>query len=574
MKKFLCLCNIIITTVLCFGNIFKTNEIYIVTTNLTDKYNTKVVVDLSTGIDLKRLNKDSQHVDAFVDKFTNIRKLTVAIPVIKPVIEITPIQKLTVNPLLRFETCKNFSTINTPTLNDFNIDFPTINTLTINDFNIDLQTEIQTSSTVNNLMKLVPISVDSQIRTAFDISNIDVQTVNVEQLISNIMSLTKFSPSVINVENKSKTCSSILVVDSSKFSIDVTDQTFSELEEMKIIYDYEQSFTNSQKNIVRLCDLQRLNESNYKKWINIFLQNKKCNIKQIKNRKIRKIIAEAWIYQNRYNSNVKQNMLKNLAFFKNKKYTAVLVRFDCTEDINLLTQMIDDIKSAGFEVFATYVGQDNLRPRWNPYIDPEVIESYISKIVPKCTGFLLNWRTTSNHVRILPIEFFNYICNTLRVYNDKILIYGEVYYGKIDPIRMVSMVYTTPENITGVVINNMGYYDYNITHIVNELFACAVPGYSKLDKLGQVIGYGPYYCSRQCNNILTIEEEYEYKQITEDLFKDTGYGTVTLSHDGVDDNYTNLIADPASSKWNDTTDNILYDTKLQKSVELKPTNND
>ena len=91
--------------------------------------------------------------------------------------------------------------------------------------------------------------------------------------------------------------------------------------------------------------------------------------------------------------------------------------------------MVDDIIDAGFEVFGTYVGQDNLQPTWNPYIDPETIEEYFALLAPKFTGFLLNWRSTSSHVKILPIEFFNYICNTVRKHNSQVLIYGEVYYG-------------------------------------------------------------------------------------------------------------------------------------------------
>lgn len=61
-------------------------------------------------------------------------------------------------------------------------------------------------------------------------------------------------------------------------------------------------------------------------------------------------------------------MLKNLDFFKSRGYGAVLVRFDCLEDKDKLVEMVDDIKAAGFEVFGTYVGQDNLKPAWNPYI--------------------------------------------------------------------------------------------------------------------------------------------------------------------------------------------------------------
>lgn len=199
--------------------------------------------------------------------------------------------------------------------------------------------------------------------------------------------------------------------------------------------------------------------------------------------------------------------------------------------------MVEDITSAGFGVFGTYVGQDNLCPRWNPYIEPETIEEYFQALAPKMQGFLLNWRSTSNHVKILPVEFFNYLCTTLRKSNSRILIYGEVYYGRIDPLGGTStLVYTVPENVTGVLINNMGYYGYNITYIVNSLFTSIVPNYKKIDKIGQVIGYGPYYCSRpEFNANLTLEKEYNYKSKVETAFMRTGYGTVTMSHDGVDD---------------------------------------
>ena len=129
---------------------------------------------------------------------------------------------------------------------------------------------------------------------------------------------------------------------------------------------------------------------------------------------------------------------------------------------------------------------------------------------------------------------------------------------------MTTLVYTAPKNVTGIVINNMGYYGYNTTYIVNSLFATAVPNYRKMDKLGQVIGYGPYYCSRpDFNANLTVDQEYKYKADVEAAFNRTGYGTITMSHDGVDDNFTKIVAGHSSEKCcYDTTDNILYDTKL------------
>ena len=80
--------------------------------------------------------------------------------------------------------------------------------------------------------------------------------------------------------------------------------------------------------------------------------------------------------------------------------------------------MVDCIRDAGFGIFATYVGKDGRKQKWNPYIEPEILESYIAMVAPRCTGFLLNWRGTSSHTRLLPNEFFNYMCTTLRKHNS------------------------------------------------------------------------------------------------------------------------------------------------------------
>jgi hypothetical protein len=44
-------------------------------------------------------------------------------------------------------------------------------------------------------------------------------------------------------------------------------------------------------------------------------------------------------------------------------------------------------------------------------------------------------------------------------------------------------MYNIPENITGVVINNMGFSNYNHVYIINKLFAKIVPNYKNIDKI-------------------------------------------------------------------------------------------
>ena len=535
----------------------------IVVTNLNDKLRTRVTIDNSTGIDIRRLNLDSIHADKHKSRYTTVKNMSVDVPSTRRVVMVTPLST-------RGEDGKSIRVDNTY-VDSYAVRKLDTKNILINDLSVK-------NIFINDLSPSIFYLDEGRLNiigskgksSPFDIEKLKLSPMEVKRLEANLLAVKKLKPTVINVTDASSV-SSIMVIDNSRFNVEITEDTYAELAEMKLIYSFEQDYNESLKTEVKLNDVRKLDRQMYIKWINILAANKKCSILPIKNKKPRKIIGEAWLYEDRYSSKVKANMLKNLAFFKDKGYGAVLVRFDCTEDKEKLVKMVDDIKEAGFEVFGTYTGRDGQKPAWNPYIDPAVLEEYFALLAPKFTGFLLNWRVTSNHVKILPIEFFNYMCSILRKSNSQIFIYGEVYYGIIGPLHMTTLVYTAPENITGIVINNMGYYGYNTTYIVNNLFTSAVPNYRKMDKLGQVIGYGPYYCSRQEYNAhLTLDQEYKYKDNVETAFKRTGYGTITMSHDGVDDCYTSLIADPSDEKhYHDTTDNILYDTKIWKELERK-----
>lgn len=549
-------------------------------TNLTDKLRTQIEYDKSTGIDIRRLNLDSIHTDKHKSRYTTLTDMSVKMPVLKRILPIKPL-------MIKDETCCNIKVkdmyvnmyaVRRADTKNMLIDATKTRNVLVNDLNpliiylnsgklslVNVKNIVVDNLSINrsltiDMARIMPLSVPSLHLTGAE----------VKKLEANLLAVSCLNPTVLNVIDASSV-SSILVIDNSQFKIEVTDETYAELAELKLIYNFEQNYNESLKGEVKLTDVRRLERNMYIKWINLLASNKVAKIEKIGNSIRRKIIGEAWIYENRYGPAVKENMLKNLTFLKSKGYDTVLVRFDCTENLEKLSKMIDDIKDAGFGIFMAYVGQDNLEPRWNPYIDPGTLDRYFAETAPKCDGMLLNWRSMSSHVKVLPIEFFNYLCNTVRKYNGKILIYGEVYYGRIDPLQMTTLIYTAPENITGIVINNMGYYGYNTTYIVNNLFANSVPGYKKLDKLGQVIGYGPYYCSRnEFNAHLTLDQEYDYKAKVETAFRRTGYGTITMLHDGVDDNQTSLIADQADEKhWHDTMDNVLYDMKILKALEAQ-----
>ena len=541
--------------IIAFGQDSGQEASQIVVTNLSDQFKTQVIFDKSTGMDIRRLNLDSIHADKHKSRHTTVRSLAIDVP--------KPNSILMVKPIWTKDESGKMVRVNDTYVNTYALRKSDKKNIFINRSKTKnlLVQDLSPSAFYLNRSRNSGAGIKQT--TGLLDNDINVASLDLDPIVD--IKIQELSPSLVKITDSSS-ITSVMVIDNSRYNIKVTDETYAELAEMKLIYNFEQSYNESIKAKVKLNDVRKLDRKQYLNWIRLLADNKKCSIKLIQNTEKRKIIGEAWILNGNYSTSVKENMLKNLKYLRSRGYDTVLVRFRCSEDIDQLKQMINDIKDDGFEIFSTFVGLDYEEPLWNPFIEPKTIEKYINEIAPLCTGYLLNWRSTSNHVKIIPIEYFNYLCHILRKANDKILIYGEVYYGNIDPLRMRTLIYTAPENVTGVIINNMGYYGYNITYIVNNLFATSVPGYRKMDKLGQVIGVAPYYCSREATKIpdLTLEKEYSYKAKVEKAFSRTNYGTITLLHDGVDDNQTRLIAEPGSPKWSDTTDNILYDTKIWK----------
>lgn len=101
-------------------------------------------------------------------------------------------------------------------------------------------------------------------------------------------------------------------IDGSAFNVEVTDDTYAELAEMKLIYSFEKGYSDDAKSTAKLVDVRKLERASYVKWINLLASNKTCKIEFINNNVRRKIIGEAWILDGRYDSTVKKNMLENL----------------------------------------------------------------------------------------------------------------------------------------------------------------------------------------------------------------------------------------------------------------------
>lgn len=455
--------------------------------------------------------------------------------------------------------------------------------------NDSLHTEITYDAATNIDIRLVEIrslDIDLTISNKFsltwcsprklsveklDAAQIVVEKVEVEYLTPEKVEVELLSPGKVEVADAHS--AKLLVVDNSMFKVFWSADTFAELDQMKKAYQFGASYGGSGS--PRMKDLEKLygfsNLQMYYKWLNKLWDNKTLEISKIKPTGLFKLIGEAWIYSNKWDQAVKEQFERNLQWTKAKGYDAVLVRFDCNEDMTNLLEMIQVIRSKSMKVFSVYVGRDNTCPRWNPYIDPDKLEPFFKTIAAKSDGYILGWRETSTHVRLMPNEFFNYLCKMAREANPNILLYGEIYYGYTSSSAgRRALFYNIPKNVTGVVVQNMGFVGYNHGYIVQQLFKNIVPNYKTYDKIFQVVGSGPYYRTKNGHNgayieDLSIEEEYKTKRSVENSFKRYGAKTLTLLHDGVDDNFTFLVADPNDMKhWNDTTDNLLYDTTLTK----------
>lgn len=269
-----------------------------------------------------------------------------------------------------------------------------------------------------------------------------------------------------------------------------------------------------------------LSETNLVEWTNILNQNTTANIEYIANTNKYKIIAEVRLINNSYDIIKLKN---NLDVLKQLGYDSVLVRFDCSEDIIVLKNLVKDIKNNGFNVFITFIGDDYNTKNWSVFINPTNIENYFKELSPEAIGVFLCWRRGTSIKRyVIPMEYYNYICNISRKYNKNILIYGEVFYGSLEPQQQqeAKLYNNIPENITGILIHNYGYRNSNRAYIINKLIKNNISNYNKLNIIGIVNGTAII----QKN----IKTEYKYKKYIEKSFNKLNCSTVTFLRNGFD----------------------------------------
>ena len=266
------------------------------------------------------------------------------------------------------------------------------------------------------------------------------------------------------------------------------------------------------------------------KWIEIYKNYKNVSISYIPLTKPIKMISEAVVPRTNEELEILTN---NINFFKTKGYNSVLLNFDGTESTSDLLKTILYIKSLGMDVYASYGGVESLNT--TVFIDPATLREYLITIAPYIDGYIIGWRRTSGHLFEMDQEYMNYIVKTLRDKNPNLPIIGEIYFGnshKNPEENKWGFVCNIPQNASAVLINNFGYFNVNLNYVLNTLLPKKITGFNKMTKIGLVLGYRPYYASRNDIN-WSFKKNLDAKSIIENEFTSNGcYGTLTLSNDG------------------------------------------
>jgi len=266
------------------------------------------------------------------------------------------------------------------------------------------------------------------------------------------------------------------------------------------------------------------------KWIEIYKNYKNISVSYVPLTKPVRMISEAAVP--RTNEQV-EILTNNINFFKTKGYNSVLLNFDGTESTSDLLKTILYIKSLGMDVYASYGGVESLDA--TVFIDPATLREYLTTIAPYIDGYVIGWRRTSGHLFEMDQEYMNYIVKTLRDKNPNLPIIGEIYFGnthKNPEENKWGFVCNIPQNASAVLINNFGYFNVNLNYVLNTLLPKKIKGFDKMTKIGLVLGYRPYYASRNDIN-WSFEKNLDAKSIIENEFTSNGcYGTLTLSNDG------------------------------------------
>lgn len=301
------------------------------------------------------------------------------------------------------------------------------------------------------------------------------------------------------------------------------------------IRQFEKNYLKSTVQQSRLDDFRQLPDAQKIAWIDQFATAD--GISKVNRKTDIMAIAETCLSKLQISDSLMYRLDQNLKTLRKRGYQAVLFRFDCTEDVNDLMKIQKCIIDNDMSVILAYSGHDQKTPRWNPLIDPSIISGYLEKLAPDAFAIALGWKTSSLHFRQMPYEYYNWLAAAARKYNSSILIYGEVFHGRMDVANVIKTDWIYVQNMNGYIVKNLGYHTSCIENSVIQQQQNLIPEFSDIDKIGEVVGFCPYYRSKM-DAELDIETQWQFKVKIEQRFLQIGYSTLTLLNDGIDDYLT------------------------------------
>lgn len=218
---------------------------------------------------------------------------------------------------------------------------------------------------------------------------------------------------------------------------------------------------------------------------------------------------------------------RNLAFYKEKGFNAVLLTFNCNENLQQLLDLQAKIHKAGFASWIAYSNIDDLN--YSVFENPDLLKRYFSALGANADGMLLGWRRTSAHLFLMDEHYAQFIYKAASSINSKLKVLGESYVGetaKVAPGQAVLTV-NNPAWVSGTILSGVGFSQVNAKGAMDGVFAPV----KSLPRVVVVVGDQPYYLSTYKNS-LSFEQNFECKLRIEKDFRTAGcVGTIVCHGD-------------------------------------------
>ena len=210
-------------------------------------------------------------------------------------------------------------------------------------------------------------------------------------------------------------------------------------------------------------------------------------------------------------------LAENLAFYKRKNYTGILLAFTAGDSVDELLRVAGIIKQSGFKLFITYNDK--------PFPDPDELRKRIITLAPLSEGLFLGYMKSYAHNHLADKWYLQFISQMARDANPKIALIGESYRGEIQD-RHNQMENNTLDNVSGTLLVNAGYLTFppSFAQRLYKIQGTAIP---------LIIGLSPYYIARGVddNKALAAKAKTETRWISHGSIV-----TVTLHGDGDPEN--------------------------------------